>query len=122
MRLTRDAAPGWARATLAPALALLGLWLPCAGGFACEEELFSARNRTAEKMLIHWEPVHDVTATCNEERRKRGKPPYGPSVLACAFWDHDPGDSRCRIYTSLDTSIESLGHELRHCFQGAFHY
>ncbi|MFM2007136.1 MAG: hypothetical protein RLZZ09_2791 [Pseudomonadota bacterium] len=120
-KLTRDVGRDGSRSAWVLTFALMGLWLPWAGGFACEEELFSARHRDTEKILVRWEPVSNVIATCNQERGKRGKPPYGPAILGCSFWDYEPGDGLCRIYTSLDTSIETLGHELRHCFQGNYH-
>lgn len=39
--------------------------------------------------------------------------------MACAFWN--VRRKECSIITPLDTAYNYLGHELRHCFEGAFH-
>jgi hypothetical protein len=38
-------------------------------------------------------------------------------TLGCAVFNK----TRCIIYTERETTHETLGHELRHCFYGAFH-
>jgi len=40
------------------------------------------------------------------------------SFLGCAV--PEPS-GRCTIYTSTETTHAVLGHELRHCYEGAFH-
>ena len=40
-------------------------------------------------------------------------------LLGCAFWTYD--GKKCQIYVTEGTSQEVLGHELRHCYEGAFH-
>lgn len=107
---------------LAKTVSLLIVLLPSGGSFACEaEEVFSARTRYAEEMMVNWQPVQDINATCSEERKKRGRPPYGKKVLACTFWEHSDNGGECHVFTSMDTTVETLGHEVRHCFQGHFH-
>ena len=39
--------------------------------------------------------------------------------MACAFWN--VRRKECSIVTPLNTAYNYLGHELRHCFEGAFH-
>ncbi len=39
--------------------------------------------------------------------------------MACAFWNIRRQE--CSIVTPLETGYNYLGHELRHCFEGAFH-
>lgn len=39
--------------------------------------------------------------------------------MACAFWN--VRRKECTIVTPLTTGFNYLGHELRHCFEGAFH-
>ena len=39
--------------------------------------------------------------------------------MACAFWN--VRRKECSIVTPLTTGYNYLGHELRHCFEGAFH-
>ena len=39
--------------------------------------------------------------------------------MACAFWN--VRRKQCTIVTPLESGFNYLGHELRHCFEGAFH-
>ena len=39
--------------------------------------------------------------------------------MACAFWN--VRRKECTIVTPMTTGFNYLGHELRHCFEGAFH-
>ena len=39
--------------------------------------------------------------------------------MACAFWN--VRRKECTIVTPVVTGYNYLGHELRHCFEGAFH-
>jgi hypothetical protein len=39
--------------------------------------------------------------------------------MACAFWN--VRRKECTIVTPLTTGFNYVGHELRHCFEGAFH-
>lgn len=39
--------------------------------------------------------------------------------MACAFWNVRRAE--CTVVTPLETAFNYLGHELRHCFEGAFH-
>jgi len=39
--------------------------------------------------------------------------------MACAFWNVKRRE--CTIVTPVQTGYNYLGHELRHCFDGAFH-
>lgn len=39
--------------------------------------------------------------------------------MACAFWNTRRRE--CSIVTPEETGYNYLGHELRHCFEGAFH-
>ncbi|WP_396432705.1 hypothetical protein [Limnohabitans sp.] len=43
----------------------------------------------------------------------------GTRVMACAFWNVRRNE--CTIVTPLKTGYNYVGHELRHCFEGAFH-
>ncbi len=40
-------------------------------------------------------------------------------AMACAFWN--VRRKECTIVTPMETGYNYLGHELRHCFDGAFH-
>jgi hypothetical protein len=81
------------------------------------EAKFDARKLMTEKSTISWRRVDDVQKTCEAESRKRGFSGFGYRVNACSFWE----GGRCDIFTSKSPTTHDLGHETRHCFQGAFH-
>ena len=78
---------------------------------------FDTANNFTFKTTITHRPVDNVQKACDAESRKRGYGGFGYGVDACSFWD----DNTCTIITSKKTTTVILGHELRHCLQGAFH-
>lgn len=44
---------------------------------------------------------------------------FNSRPMACAFWNVKRRE--CTIITPLQTGFNYIGHELRHCFEGAFH-
>jgi len=81
--------------------------------------LFSASNNQSAKMSINWIAVDDVNAVCNKERKTQGQSTFGYSIKACSFWNYDA--KTCTIITKKNTNMHTLGHEMRHCFQGNWH-
>jgi hypothetical protein len=81
------------------------------------DALFDATKKTSSQTIINWVTVDNVQATCESESRKRGNNGFGFAVQACSFWDKNS----CTIITGKNTSIHTLGHETRHCFQGNYH-
>jgi len=80
-------------------------------------ELFDATQTITDQTVVVWKRVDNVQAGCNSESERLGvaKIPY--QVQACSFWTKNT----CTIITGKKTSQHSLGHELRHCFQGDWH-
>jgi hypothetical protein len=83
--------------------------------------LFDATKNFTNMSNITWRTVKNVTKACNEEKKKRGKKPYGYVVEACAFWDKTLGFDTCLVITEKKTSMATIGHEVMHCFSGAWH-
>ena len=79
--------------------------------------LFNAQNNAATSMTIEWRVVDDVDKACATEAKKRGHKQFGYAVNACSYWL----DNNCVIITKKRTSMHTLGHEVRHCFQGNWH-
>lgn len=77
---------------------------------------FDATKNTQREVKIQWIVVDDVVKACNAESRKHGLPPIGP-LTACSFW----WGETCKIYTAKQATMHEVGHEVRHCFQGAWH-
>ena len=63
--------------------------------------------------------VDNVQAVCEVESKKRGLGGFGYGVDACSFWER--GTTQCTIIVPKMVNYWTLGHETRHCFQGAFH-
>lgn len=58
-------------------------------------------------------PISNLIEVCNNLMNANNK-----RVVACTT---RISESRCIIYTKPDTSMALLGHELRHCSEGAWH-
>lgn len=84
-------------------------------------EIFSTKKNITNISLITWEQVKNVQTRCDQESKKRGLGGFSYSVEACSFWGKRLGFDVCHIITEKKTSMATLGHEARHCFQGDFH-
>ena len=71
--------------------------------------------RLTDATVVTWITVDNVHETCI----KMGVKDPGPlqDLKGCARYNA----KFCRITTARTTSMEILGHELRHCFEGRFH-
>jgi hypothetical protein len=78
---------------------------------------FDTSNNYTTQSTITWRPVDDVQKACEAESRKRGFKGFGYGVQACSFFD----GNQCTIITGKQTTMHSVGHEVRHCFQGNWH-
>lgn len=73
---------------------------------------FTAQSHYPTKQ-VEWIAVDNVDQVC------RGFAPLtqGRRYVGCAV--HNA--TQCRVYTNRNTSLSILGHEIRHCFEGAWH-
>jgi hypothetical protein len=101
--------------------ALLALLLVSGSAFAVTGddpyEQFDASRSLTNQTTINWVRVDNVTAACDAENKRLGYPGYGQRLLACSFRTNDT----CKIITGKTTTMWSIGHEVRHCFQGSWH-
>ena len=75
-----------------------------------------------QEVRVNWILHDDVTQACNimiVMRNPRTK--YNPSIKACAVRYTFGEVTMCDIYTGKQTSLAIIGHEVRHCFEGAWH-
>jgi hypothetical protein len=80
---------------------------------------FEAQDRY-EDVRIAWYVVQDVPQTCAMAGALKGaRARYNPNIIACAVRFLD--GQACVIYTAKKLSLAVLGHEVRHCFEGAWH-
>ena len=64
---------------------------------------------------VYWMAVDDVDGYC----RKRLDVSALVTIKGCATYDLK--NHQCTIVTGKNTDTSTLGHELRHCFDGSFH-
>jgi len=82
---------------------------------------FDATKNMTNNSIITWEQVDDVQQACDKESKRRGLGGFKIQVEACSFWGKRLTIDVCHIITEKKTDLDTLGHEMRHCFQGAFH-
>ena len=88
-----------------------------AGGWDDPYKQFDATVYTNREVSVLWKTVDNIQQACNAELQRRQGKNFGYALNACAFWDGD----QCTILTPKTTSTHTLGHEMRHCFQGDWH-
>jgi hypothetical protein len=73
-----------------------------------------------DDVRIAWYVVKDVPQTCAMAGALKGaKVQYNQKIVACAVLFRT--SNSCVIYTAKKLSLAILGHEVRHCFEGAWH-
>jgi hypothetical protein len=73
-----------------------------------------------DDVRLAWYVVQDVPQTCAMAGALKGaKVRYNEKVIACAVLFRT--SNSCVIYTAKKLSLAVLGHEVRHCFEGAWH-
>ena len=81
-----------------------------------EAKFATSKNVTDNKQII-WRHTDNVQKECEAESNKRRLGGFGFALHACSFWD----STTCTIITAQQVTMHTLGHEVRHCFQGNFH-
>ena len=71
--------------------------------------------RVTEGTVVTWTTVDNIHDTC----RSMGS--ADPGLLNIIDGCVKYTKNTCKIFTAKLTSMEILGHELRHCFEGKFH-
>ena len=100
-------------------VALLAVWSFSAGASGSHDLEFTAKERY-DDVTVAWIVSDDVTQTCNMAMALSGaKVKYNKNILACAVVYR--ASKTCVIYTAQKLTLAVLGHELRHCFEGAWH-
>jgi hypothetical protein len=107
---------------------VLGLLTACqtmGGGAipASESENFTpltAEKRVMNQVKIKWEVREDVAQFCAKAAQMTPNQAYWSPPMACAVWNVP--SKECTIVTGKETNHVTLGHELRHCFEGHFHH
>ena len=84
--------------------------------------MFSTDKNFTTRTNINWIVVDNIQETCDKLKIKHTGKPFPYKVLACSQWKNNLiFKSECNIYTAKNVNTLTLGHEVRHCFQGDFH-
>ena len=102
-------------------LLLILILLPIASIADNAYENFDATKNMTNNTNIEWRQVSDIQTSCEKESQHRNLGGFKIKVDACSFWEKSVFTHKCIIITGKRTNLETLGHEIRHCFQGAFH-
>jgi hypothetical protein len=105
---------------------LLPILMLCASNLCMGDDpyqLYDFTTMIASNVQLKVHPVDNVKAACEYESRKRHTEGFGNLRLqACSFWSPvNPDTNVCDIYVPRYTNHETIGHEVHHCIQGAFH-
>lgn len=65
--------------------------------------------------------VTNANKRCHAESHLRNLGGFGYAVNGCAFWINTQQGRQCTIYLESDAPPDLLGHEVLHCFSGAYH-
>ncbi len=91
-------------------------------------EKFSTESNFVRSSEIIWIQVENVFDACDSESKKRGQGGFpkldkGKKMDGCSFWSNPSAKKTnvCTIITGENTDHDTVGHEVRHCFQGRFH-
>lgn len=77
----------------------------------------ASKGRFTNTTTITWILVDNIQEACEKESKKLGNRGFTQQVTACAFWWND----KCTVITKKNPTMHSVGHEVRHCFQGNWH-
>lgn len=82
---------------------------------------FSTNKNNTNQSTITWRPVERVQVECDKESKRLGYGGFGYPLEACSFWVKNAVNNVCTIITAKNVNFHTVGHEVRHCFQGSFH-
>ena len=80
---------------------------------------FKTQFEIPQTSIITWKKVDDVDSYCRQHMNEELLPYPLIKVKGCAFYNKDK--TRCVIFTGKNTSMSTLGHEVRHCFEDNWH-
>ena len=112
---------------IAASLAMLSLMSGCQSvgvGVIPSKEFDNFKPLPIEKRImnlikIKWEVREDVAQFCAKAAHMTPNQAYWSPPVACAVWNVPTKE--CTIVTGTQTNHVTMGHELRHCFEGHFH-
>lgn len=87
-----------------------------------ELDAFTAKTesqRVLNQVRVRWDVRDDAAKICGNKVASLGTQKVAAAPIACAVWN--VSTKECVIVTGRQVAHVTLGHELRHCFEGHFH-
>ncbi len=85
-------------------------------------DYYSMKKLMTRSSVINVITYDNIKKGCEKESLKRGLGGFkGADIEACAFWEIRDDVHYCTIVVPTNSNNDIIGHETRHCFQGAFH-
>lgn len=87
-----------------------------------ELDSFTAKTETQRvlnQVRVRWDVRDDASKVCGSKMASLGTQKVAAAPIACAVWN--VATKECVIVTGRQVAHVTLGHELRHCFEGHFH-
>lgn len=109
------------KATLVLLACLTVEHVPAANTLEDPHQAFDFRKVHSSNIEVKVITTKYVQKKCDEESKKRGYGGFKMSVEACSFWDSSRFNNKCTIVLPEVTNFHTIGHEVRHCFQGNWH-
>lgn len=105
---------------LAKQLILCMVCVPALAWSSGVEDLMFHPTKEQRTKFITWLAVENPNRACHDLAAGNRSPfPPDLEVLACAVFHKD--SKLCTIITGEHISLATLGHEVRHCFEGLWH-
>jgi hypothetical protein len=105
-------------------ISVLIILLICCQSYADEtpyDKFSTAKNFTNQTIML-WDYVDDLQKACESKSREYGNSGFGYRIDACSFrFQNKSHQYVCHIITAKKVDMWTIGHEMRHCFQGEFH-
>lgn len=76
---------------------------------------FETQQQEYGAVLINWKTVKDPAMVCHALTGHKSRRP--DDIIACAT----RSGLHCTIYTNRKLDLATLGHEIRHCYEGKWH-
>ena len=84
-------------------------------------EMYSMERLMTNQSVVKLITVDNIRKSCEAQSHLLNLGGFKNSLEACSFWSKKDGVHNCTIIVDKMTNNDTLGHEIRHCFQGLFH-
>jgi|688.fasta_scaffold500075_2 hypothetical protein len=102
-------------------LAVFLIYRPSYANESPYDKFSTSKNFTNQTIML-WDQADDIQKACESKSREYGNSGFGYPIEACSFRFKNKGNQYiCHVITAKKVDMWTVGHEIRHCFQGEFH-